>query len=135
MWTFDTVRDKAIEELTRLVRGPVQRIALARQFHIPAWIEPALVSLAQADMLSSADLQQLGWDTAAKLFLVRESVVFTNTCACVCNYCTVAHGAAAQGVPVHHAPGSRPTSVSAATLRRSYDFSQKIREVFGTELY
>ena len=55
------MRDKAIEELTRLVRDPAQRIALARQFHIPAWIEPALVSLAQADM------RLLGGPLAARL--------------------------------------------------------------------
>ncbi|RPD55388.1 hypothetical protein L226DRAFT_538229 [Lentinus tigrinus ALCF2SS1-7] len=135
MWHFDSIREKAIEELTRLVRGPVQRIGIARKYHISPWIEPALVSLAQADTISVTDLEQLGWDTAAKLFQVRESVVFTNTCACVCNYCTVAHGPTVQaGVPVHHAPGSRPLAVTAATLRRSYDFTQKIREVFGAEL-
>ncbi len=135
MWSFDSIRDKSIEELTRLVRGPVQRIALARSFHIEQWIEPALLSLAQADALSPGDLEQLGWETAAKLFQVRESVVFGNTCACACNYCTVAHGPVAQaGVPVHHAPGTRPVVVSAASVRRSYDFSQKIKEVFGTEL-
>ncbi|KAI0697069.1 hypothetical protein C8T65DRAFT_662692 [Cerioporus squamosus] len=136
MWSFDSIREKAIEELTRLVRAPVQRIALAREFHVPNWIEPALLSLAQADALSAGDLQQLGWDTAAKLFVVRESVGFTNACACACNYCTGSHGPVAQpGVPLHHAPGMRPAVVTAASVRRAYDFTQKIREVFGTELY
>ena len=134
MWFFDAIRDKAINELTRLVRDPVSRIVLARRFQIPGWTEPALISLAQQETLASTELEALGWAMAAKLFQVRESVVFSGTCACGCNYCSVAHGpAAANGHP--HVAGSRPTAVSAATLRKAFDFTQKIREVFGTDLY
>ena len=134
MWDFDIIRDKAIAELARLVRDPVSRIVLARAFSISHWIEPALISLAQQDTLSPAELEQLGWAMAAKLMQVRESVVFRDVCVCQCNYCTVSHGPVSQpGAPL--SPGSRPAHMSAATLRKQYDFSQKIRELFGTDLY
>ena len=138
MWVFDTIREKAVGELSRLVREPVARIVLARTFHIPGWTEPALLSLAQQDTLAPAELEALGWDAAAKLVRVREAVVFQNACACACNYCSVSHGPVAQGPHAHaHAqpPGSRPGVVSASSLRRSFDFGPKIREVFGTDLY
>lgn len=133
MWDFDSFREKAIKELARVVREPVARIALARTFHIPNWMEPALHALAQQETISAAELETLGWATAAKLMQVRESVVVGNTCLCVCNYCTVAHGPVATGPVV--GPGTRHSAMSLTGLRKSYDFTQTIRELFGTELY
>ncbi len=133
MWLFDSIRDKAIEELSQLVCEPVSRIILSRSFNIHGWTEPALLSLAQQDTLAAAELQPLGWDTAAKLIEVRESVVFSG-CSCDCVYCTHAHGPiVVNGNPNAHPAGSRPAAVSAAALRRSFDFRQKIEEIFGTD--
>ena len=137
MWIFDAIRETAITELGRLVRAPTERLALSRQFHIPGWTEPALQELARQEELAPADLAALGWDTVAKLLRVRESVALANACLCACNYCTVAHEPVAQGVhPGVHAPvGMRSGIVTAAMLRKTYEFGPKIREVFGTELY
>ncbi|KAI0737459.1 hypothetical protein C8Q80DRAFT_1125429 [Daedaleopsis nitida] len=149
MWFFDAIREKAISELARLVRSPVVRIVLARTHAIPTWIEPALIQLAQQDTLAITDLEPLGWAMAAKLVRVRDSVAFTTACLCACQYCNHAHGAVAgagvhgQGPNAHanqghaqsYSPGTRPTATSAATVRKTFDFSQKIREVYGTDLY
>ena len=141
MWVFDDIRERAITELSRLVASPAARIVLARTYGIPGWLEPALTTLAQQEQpLSAQDLEALGWDTAAKLFRVREGVVFENRCACACNYCSVSHGPVAQGpagggANVHAQPGSRAAAVSAGALRRSQDFVPMIREVFGSDLY
>ncbi len=142
MWFFEAIRDKAIAELTGLVRDPVTRIVLARKYHISGWTEPALLTLAQQDALAVPELEALGWDTVAKLIQVRESIAF-NSCACGCMYCSNAHGPIVGAganqqihtVSMHAARGPpRPASVSVAAMRKSYDFTAKIREVFGAEL-
>lgn len=137
MWEFGEIRKQAIAELAKFVRDPVSRIVLARTYDIPGWMEPALMSLAQQDFLSATDLEALGWTTAAKLFQVRESIVWSGSCACGCNYCNVAHGPAVPHPNGHahmHTGGSRAGAISAATLRKSFDFSAKIKELFGADL-
>ncbi|KAI0806594.1 hypothetical protein C8Q74DRAFT_1212783 [Fomes fomentarius] len=135
MWLFDNIRDKAINELSQLVPEPVSRILLSRSFNIPGWTESALLSLAQQDSLAAAELQPLGWDTIAKLIKVRESVVFSG-CSCDCIYCIHAHGPIiVDGNPNAHPAVSRSAAVSTAALRRSFDFCEKIEEVFGTDLH
>ncbi|KAM5533677.1 hypothetical protein V8D89_012644 [Ganoderma adspersum] len=145
MWFFKDIRERAIAELSKLVSLPTARIALARTYNIPGWTEPALCALAQQEApLTAQDLEALGWDAAAKLFQVRESVVFSGPCVCGCNYCTVAHGHIATPAPalghghghVGQVPaGSRTGQVAVSTLRKQTDFSQQIRAVFGTALY
>ncbi|TBU29227.1 hypothetical protein BD309DRAFT_989924 [Dichomitus squalens] len=143
MWIFDDIRERAITELSRLVTSPAARIVLARRYNIPGWLEPALTTLAQQEQpLSAQDLEALGWETAAKLFQIRESVTFTGTCVCGCNYCTVAHGHIANATAGHahgHGQqlpaGARAGAVTLAALRKQADFSQKIRVVFGADLY
>lgn len=146
MWFFKDIRERAIAELSKAVSTPTARIVLARTYNIPGWTEPALRALAQQEQpLSAQDLEALGWDTAAKLFQIRESVVFSGSCVCGCNYCSVAHGqianvAAGQGPHGHgHGhplpPGGRSGQVTLSTVRKQTDFSQQIRAVFGTALY
>ncbi|PIL33332.1 hypothetical protein GSI_04783 [Ganoderma sinense ZZ0214-1] len=153
MWFFKDIRTRAIAELSKLVATPAARIVLARTYNISGWTEPALCALAQQDApLSAQDLEALGWDAAAKLVQIRESVVFTGSCVCGCNYCTVAHGhiatatpgAGAAGVGVHghglglagqQSAGPRAGQVTVASLRKKTDFSQQIRALFGTALY
>ncbi|PIL33340.1 hypothetical protein GSI_04791 [Ganoderma sinense ZZ0214-1] len=153
MWFFKDIRTRAIAELSKLVATPAARIVLARTYNISGWTEPALCALAQQDApLSAQDLEALGWDAAAKLVQIRESVVFAGACVCGCNYCTVAHGhiatatpgAGAAGVGVHghglglaaqQSAGPRAGQVTVASLRKKTDFSQQIRALFGTALY
>ncbi|PIL33324.1 hypothetical protein GSI_04775 [Ganoderma sinense ZZ0214-1] len=81
MWFFKDIRTRAISELSKLVSTPAARIVLARTYNISGWTEPALCALAQQDApLSAQDLEALGWDAAAKLVQIRESVVFRVVC-------------------------------------------------------
>ncbi|KAI9070241.1 hypothetical protein FKP32DRAFT_1540025, partial [Trametes sanguinea] len=73
MWVFEEVRAKAIDELRRLVPQHAERVHLARAYHIPGWVEPALRELVKQDALTAADLRFLGWNTAARLVEVREN--------------------------------------------------------------
>ncbi|KAI8974157.1 hypothetical protein BD414DRAFT_524925 [Trametes punicea] len=133
MWNFEGVRDKAIAELRRLVPEHAERIRLARLFDIPGWIETALNELAQQDSLTAAELQALGWDTAAKLIKMRENVAFSGACMCGCNYCTIAHGQAIH--TANPSAGMRSAMLTATSLRRSMDFTSQIKELFAGELF
>ncbi|KAM5534219.1 hypothetical protein V8D89_012126 [Ganoderma adspersum] len=121
MWFLKDIRERAIAQLSKLVALPTACIALQEQ------------------PLTSQDLESLGWDTAAKLFQVLESVVFSGPCGCGCNHCTVAHEHIATPGPaeahghgnrnVGQVPvGSRTEQVTVSTLRKQTDF-------LGTALY
>ena len=82
MWDFESQRKQAIAELGNIIHDPVERIVLARRFGIPDWTAAALLSLAQQETVTAPELEQLGWDMAARLYVVRDSVVFHNICTC-----------------------------------------------------
>ncbi|KAI0665405.1 hypothetical protein C8Q78DRAFT_986628 [Trametes maxima] len=132
MWCFDRVRTEAIASLKKLIPNHAERVRIARLYNIPGWSEPALIALAQQDMLTVSDLQVLGWSTVAKLLQVRDSITFgPGVCTCTCNYCT--YCATWSGNGVHPPSGARPTAVTSAALRRTINFAPRIREVFGAE--
>ena len=133
MWDFESQRKQAIAELGNIIHDPVERIVLARRFGIPDWTAAALLSLAQQETVTAPELEQLGWDMAARLYVVRDSVVFHNICTCGCGYCTGNHGELVYGRHPQH-PTERAACVTVASLRRSFDFLPKIREVFGSEI-
>ena len=132
MWLFDAVRARAIAALDRLVTQPVERIALARRFEIPGWTAAALLALARQDALAPAELAALGWETAAKLVAVRESIAYQGVGTCACTYCTAGHGPLVAGPNL--GPNERLWAVNVGLLRPTYDFMPKIKEVFGAEL-
>jgi len=72
MWSFDNLRGIAIKHLAKLRLEPVQKIALAMDYHLPKWLVPALNRLAQREQpLGRDDLQRLGADVALKIAEVR----------------------------------------------------------------
>ncbi|KAI0648592.1 hypothetical protein C8Q79DRAFT_925448 [Trametes meyenii] len=132
MWSFDKVRAEAILSLKKLTPSHAERVHIARLHNIPGWSEPALIALAQQDVLTVPDLQALGWSTVAKLLQVRDSIAFgPGVCTCTCNYCT--YCATWSGNGAHPPSGARPTAVTSASLRRTVNFAPRVREVFGAE--
>lgn len=72
---FDCFRTHAIKELTSLSSrfNPVERVHLALQHDIDAWLEPAYRSIIlDKTPLSFADAGKLPWEIAALLFRSRE---------------------------------------------------------------
>ena len=125
MWNFDSVRTRAIEELARVVQSPAERLTLARTFQISGWRQSALFALARLEVLTATDLEALGYVDAAKLLVVRDSVEFRDSCTYTsCQYCNRTNA---------YSPPKSPPCVR--TLRLSYDFMPKLREVFGDGLY
>ncbi|KAF7295952.1 BTB domain-containing protein [Mycena kentingensis (nom. inval.)] len=74
-WDFSSLRTLAITQLNALVSAPAERIALAREYHIPGWRAPAYVALCtQAGPLSIAEGRLLGLDDMVRVAHVRETV-------------------------------------------------------------
>lgn len=120
MWRFDRLRAIAIRKLSAILDEPIQRIVLAKTYHVTEWLVPALNALARrAEPLQSLDVDQIGIDYALKIAAVRESFGETSQCRCQCYSCYNGH----------RNDYGRPAASRSAT-----DFSAKIRTVFGSEV-
>jgi len=79
MWSFDDLRDLAIQNMSELSIDPVERAALAKEFNVDEWLLPALNELAQReDPIRIDEARRLGWETALQIAAVRESFVAWN---------------------------------------------------------
>ncbi|KAJ7883275.1 hypothetical protein B0H13DRAFT_2047070 [Mycena leptocephala] len=73
-WYFLDTRDLAIKQLSnRKDIGSVDRILLARQYDVPAWLRMGISELARRHGgISREDAEKIGWETAFQLCHVRE---------------------------------------------------------------
>jgi hypothetical protein len=79
MWSFENLRDLAIDNMSELSIDPVERAALANEFHIDKWLLPALNELAQREeAIGIEEARRLGWETALQIAAVRESFIAWN---------------------------------------------------------
>ncbi|KAH6893977.1 hypothetical protein BKA70DRAFT_796348 [Coprinopsis sp. MPI-PUGE-AT-0042] len=74
-WLFNDLRDESIRKLGALPMTPIQRVLLARQYSIPAWLIEGYVrilnrmspTLESPCFISKEDARELGWDVALEL--------------------------------------------------------------------
>jgi hypothetical protein len=79
MWSFEDLRDLAIQNMSQLTVDPVERAALAKEYHIDEWLLPALNELAQREEpIGVEEARRLGWETALQIASVRESFIAWN---------------------------------------------------------
>jgi len=79
MWSFEDLRDLAIQAMTDLPIDPIERAALADEFNVEEWLLPALNELAQREEpISVEEARRLGWERALQIAAVRESFVAWN---------------------------------------------------------
>jgi len=73
-WYFLDTRDLAINQLDKLTdMGNVERILLARQYDVPAWLRMAYRNLVQRhEGIPPEDAEKIGWETGFRLYQVRE---------------------------------------------------------------
>ena len=70
---IEKIRNRAITALEDMGLGPVERIVLAVNHDIPAWLKPAYVDLCQRkEPLREDEARKLGWSTTVKLACARE---------------------------------------------------------------
>jgi hypothetical protein len=73
MWDFEDIRNEAINRVALMTRDPVEKIVLARTYHVEQWLVPALNDLVRrTEPLSLEEAVKLGWDYTLKIGQVRE---------------------------------------------------------------
>src|SRR4051794_3058389 len=75
MWEFVSIREKAIAELSQLHTdlSVFDKILLAKECKVVAWLLDGYCELvAREQILTPEEAEMLGWETAVRLFRVRE---------------------------------------------------------------
>ncbi|KAJ6631508.1 hypothetical protein B0H10DRAFT_1772697, partial [Mycena sp. CBHHK59/15] len=75
LWQFIEIRDLAIDELTRHSNALSwnEKLVLAKQYHVSAWIRSGYHDLAHRDKhMSSEEAMIIGWEAAFKIMTLRE---------------------------------------------------------------
>ncbi|KAJ7149747.1 hypothetical protein C8R43DRAFT_498983 [Mycena crocata] len=80
MWRFLHIRELAIQHLDSQVKDKAEGIVLARKYHVAAWLRSGYRALAEAAHpgMTLHDAELIGWDTAIKIYRVREGAVVRN---------------------------------------------------------
>ncbi|KAG6829707.1 hypothetical protein H0H92_003742 [Tricholoma furcatifolium] len=76
MWEMNKIRRHAIDVLTGMSLGSIEKIVLAKKFHIPEWLRAGYSELAwQPQMLSLSECKEIDVELewALRLYQVRES--------------------------------------------------------------
>ncbi|KAF8177386.1 hypothetical protein K438DRAFT_1978676 [Mycena galopus ATCC 62051] len=74
LWRLLATRALAIRHLDAEVRGGVEGIVLARKYHISSWLRSGYTALSRGahGAMSLADAEIIGWETATKIYRIRE---------------------------------------------------------------
>ncbi|VDB95553.1 unnamed protein product [Peniophora sp. CBMAI 1063] len=74
-WNLAGLRDKAVQQSDTQVqlKTPIEKILLARQYDVGKWLNEAYIALSsREEPLSVQEVEKVGWETTAKLMMVRE---------------------------------------------------------------
>ncbi|KAJ7210477.1 hypothetical protein GGX14DRAFT_520493 [Mycena pura] len=76
MWCFIAVRSLAIQQIDLLGLQSVERILLARGYHVSSWLRTGYTELARREEgISLEDAEKIGWKTTVQLYQVRETAI------------------------------------------------------------
>lgn len=76
LWYFLDARELAIQQLNGQSMGSVERILLARKYAVSAWLRTGYTDLARREEgISLEDAEKIGWETAVRLYQVRETAI------------------------------------------------------------
>ncbi|KAH6885540.1 hypothetical protein BKA70DRAFT_1337728, partial [Coprinopsis sp. MPI-PUGE-AT-0042] len=72
---FNDYRKLAIDTLDGIIKDPVERITLARENNISAWLVSAFETLiTRPASMTEEQASLIGWTTAVRLFIIRDSL-------------------------------------------------------------
>ncbi|KAH6908570.1 hypothetical protein BKA70DRAFT_1427153 [Coprinopsis sp. MPI-PUGE-AT-0042] len=73
IWQMDQIRKVAISRLSRMNIPPVEKITLAREYHVAAWLRDGITSLAARPIKVEEMAMVLGWEMTARIYAIRDS--------------------------------------------------------------
>jgi hypothetical protein len=120
MWEFAETRQRAISQMSNLGIDAVDKIVLARVYHVPQWLIPALNEYTQRRKpITVADVHRLDLNYALKIVHSRETMQPSLTLPCARPGCRA---------PVTF------TADSEINRRQSCDFTKALRSAFRDEI-
>jgi hypothetical protein len=149
MWEFTDIREMAIQELLKEDMGmqTIEKIECAKSFRVKEWlVEGYTELLKRAETITDEEGGRLGWETAAKLLLIREQYLTTlhlqnlqptYTCShcrrqsCVRPGTITIYNTCQSDNGVH----SCTQNEVVAPNRNKHDFTQAVQEGFEGEWY
>ncbi|KAG5338291.1 hypothetical protein C0989_007713 [Termitomyces sp. Mn162] len=73
MWEMHRIRLHCIDKLTDMSMSPVERVVLAKNFHVPQWLHTGYKELVNRnETLSMSDSENIGYRSAVGVFQLRE---------------------------------------------------------------
>jgi hypothetical protein len=76
MWEFDRIRKIAIDQMSDLPMGVVEKIVIARDYHVTKWFLPSLVEYARLERpVSAEDVDHLGLEYLLKIVQTQQSTI------------------------------------------------------------
>ncbi|KAJ8503539.1 hypothetical protein ONZ45_g10775 [Pleurotus djamor] len=86
LWDMANIRKDAIHNLDSLILNPAEKVGIAIDYDIEAWLVPSLNALVQREQpISPADLSFIGIDCALKIAAIREACQRSGS---TCYYCS-----------------------------------------------
>jgi hypothetical protein len=137
MWEFQNIRARAIKALESptLSMDLVDKIVIARNFNVSAWLVPSLNALVQREKsLDLSEGNRLGLEWTLKVAELRERPSSPYLVCPTCSYtgptvCNLCHSAANRcGSAV-----CRQVVYAGGGTRAGIDYCDKIRKIFGLE--
>jgi len=73
LWELDDPRERALDELSKVGLGAVDKVVLGKSYRVGKWLLEGYIELVQRDTtISDADVAAIGTYTAIQLFRIRE---------------------------------------------------------------
>ncbi|KAH7909358.1 hypothetical protein BJ138DRAFT_1155473 [Hygrophoropsis aurantiaca] len=78
MWDFARIKTQAIGSLKSLTMDPIDKICLARDYHVTEWIVPTMNDLAKRkEPIGMKDVEKIGIELGLRIAAIREGIVYT----------------------------------------------------------
>lgn len=73
MYDFNFVRRRIIDKMAALNMSPIDKVAIAKEYHVEEWLGPGLEELVKrAQPMTIEDANRIGIDYALKIAAIRE---------------------------------------------------------------
>ncbi|KAG5641738.1 hypothetical protein DXG03_004310 [Asterophora parasitica] len=76
MWEMEKIRELAIDKLTSIRMIPVEKIVLAKEYHVPQWLRSGYQELVdRGEMPTTEEARKISFESATGIFQIRESTM------------------------------------------------------------
>jgi len=140
LWEFNNIRERAIQELLKeeMKMGTFEKIECGKSYQAKEMLlEGYTELLKRTETITAEEAKRLGWETAAKLLLLREEYITSQYSNLNRQYCARCRGSCAGSlykVCSSGYGGYTACTIAIPTDRKQHDFTNAIQKEFEAEL-